>query len=368
MRVLYWTELFWPYIGGVEVLSARLLPALVERGHELQVLTSHGSLDLPDLELWNGIEVHRIGLQQGLTSGDVEQIATARSEVAALKRAFRPQIVHLNLTAGSVYYELRTRRSYACPLLLSARVAVAHRAPGQDGILRAAMEAAAWITANSKAIGDDLRRFVPGCADRISVIPNGLEVPDLEAAPLPFDPPTIVALGRLVADKGFDLALDSFGHLVERFPDARLVVAGDGPERLALEDKAAELGLANSVTFPGWVAPELVPELMNDATVVVMPSRWREAFGLVALQAALMERPVVATRVGGIPEVVEDGVTGLLVDNEDERALCDATCTLLAHPQVAREMGRRGRIRAIEQFSLDAYVDAYEDLYARLLP
>ena len=366
MRVLYWTELFWPYIGGVEVLSARLLPALVERGHEVQVLTSHGSLDLPDRELWNGIEVHRVGLQQALAAGDVEQIATARREVAGIKRAFRPDIVHLNVTAGSVYYELRTRRLHPCPLLLSVRLALAELAPAQDSILRAAMEAAAWITANSEAIGDDLRRLVPPCADRISVIYNGLEMPALEPAPLPFDPPTIVSLGRLVVDKGFDVAVGAFGRLVERFPHARMVVAGDGPERTALEDQAARLGLATRITFPGWVAPELVPRLMNDATVAVMPSRWREAFGLVALQAALMARPVVATRVGGIPEVVEDGVTGLLVDNEDEGALSDAMCRLLTEGGVARNMGRLGRIRAIEHFSLDAYVDAYDDLYARL--
>jgi glycosyltransferase involved in cell wall biosynthesis len=366
MRVLYWTELFWPYVGGVEVLSSRLLPALRDRGVTFQVLTSHGALDLPDEEEWEGIPIRRIRLHEGLATGDVELLAAARREVVGLKRAFAPDLVHLNVTAAGVWFELRTRTAHPCPLLLSVRVALPEDGGGPDTLLGAALASAAWITANSQAIGDDLRALAPAATDRISVIPNGLEVPDVEPAPLPVDAPRIVCVGRLVDDKGFDVALEAFAAVLERFPSARLLVAGDGPAREALVAQAADLGIARSVRFCGWVTPELVPELMNRATVVVMPSRWREAFGLVALQAALMARPVIATRVGGLPEVVADGETGILVGVEDADALAAALWALLADPAGARAMGARARRRALEQFGFDRHIDAYAELYNRL--
>jgi glycogen(starch) synthase len=98
-----------------------------------------------------------------------------------------------------------------------------------------------------------------------------------------------------------------------------------------------------------------------------MPSRWEEAFGLVALEAALMARPVVATRVGGLPEVVLDGETGLLVQKDDSGALARAVGFLLDHPEQAMSMGNAGRLRAKEVFSLARYVDAYDTLYRRLI-
>jgi glycogen(starch) synthase len=106
---------------------------------------------------------------------------------------------------------------------------------------------------------------------------------------------------------------------------------------------------------------------MKSATIVVMPSRWEEAFGLVALEAALMGRPVVATRVGGLPEVVVDRETGLIVQKDDSEALADAIASLLDQPQQAMAMGNAGRLRAQQIFSLQRYVDAYDALYRTLI-
>ena len=103
---------------------------------------------------------------------------------------------------------------------------------------------------------------------------------------------------------------------------------------------------------------------MNEATFVVMPSRWEEAFGLVALEAALMERPVIATRVGGLPEIVVDGVTGILVEKENSEELASAISRLLKNPEEAIKMGRAARVRAEAMFTLEHHIDAYESLYS----
>jgi glycosyltransferase involved in cell wall biosynthesis len=145
-----------------------------------------------------------------------------------------------------------------------------------------------------------------------------------------------------------------------------LVIAGDGPARLSLEKQAAALGIAGSVDFLGWVPPEKVAELINRATIVVMPSH-REGLPTVALEAALMARPVVGTQVGGFPEVVLHQKTGWLVPPRDENALAEALLLLLNEPRSGVEMGEAARIRAQEIFSFERYIDAYENLYCRLV-
>ncbi|MEO8084725.1 MAG: glycosyltransferase family 4 protein, partial [Ardenticatenales bacterium] len=133
--------------------------------------------------------------------------------------------------------------------------------------------------------------------------------------------------------------------------------------RAELERLAATLGVASAVEFVGRVAPQDVPALINTASLVVVPSRWDEPFGLVALEAALMERPVVATRVGGLVEAVEHGITGLVVDKEDPEALADAIVALLEDCPTADRMGRAGRTRARDRFGWSRCVDEYDRLY-----
>src|SRR5262249_42583718 len=148
-------------------------------------------------------------------------------------------------------------------------------------------------------------------------------------------------------------------------PSARLVIAGDGPERAKLQQQVIQLRLANSVEFVGSVPPATVAHLIAQATLVVVPSRV-EGFGLVALEAALMARPVVATRVGGLPEVVVHGQTGLLVEDDDNRALAVAIALLLDQPDTAKQMGRAACDRARQEFDWERHVSAYDTLYRKL--
>ena len=119
------------------------------------------------------------------------------------------------------------------------------------------------------------------------------------------------------------------------------------------------------VDLVGWVAPENVAELINTSTLVVMPSR-REALPLVALEAALMARPLIATRVGGLTEVVLHQETGLLVESEDCQGIADAVTFLLDHPETAVKMGQAARRRVTEVFSFERHVAAFDSLYGRL--
>ena len=366
MRILFWSDMFWPYIGGTEIWAARFLSALRERGHELIVVTRRGDLDLPEEAHYKGIPLYRFPFRQALADGDIDQVMEIRQQVVRLKRSFTPDLVHISGLAFSAIFHLDTVHAHPAPLLVTLHGETYEPVQKQNTLLEQALSAADWITAPSAGTLEYARQLVPGFVPRSSVIHYGLRAPTLSPGPLPFDPPRLLCLGRLVALKGFDVALTAFASIVARYPRARLVIAGDGPERVKLERQAAELELQDAVEFTGWVAPDGVPSLLSTATLVLIPSD-TEGLPLVALEAASMARPVIATRVGGLPEAVVHEQTGLLVEPRDSNALAEAIAFLLDHRETAMEMGQAARQRAEEVLGFERDIDAYESLYRRLV-
>ena len=366
MRILYWTQRFWPHIGGVEVHAARFLPEMRKRGFEFAVLTSPGERDLPARDEAQGIPVHRLRFEEALSSREPARIARMRGQVMDVLRTFRPDLVHLHLTDAAVLFHLLTRAAYPCPMLLSLRVTLEGELNRAESLMFKALSAADWITANSSAVLAGLHEQLPATASHSSVVLNALDPSPLAPTPLPFTRPVLLLLGRVVREKGFDLALEALPAILRRHPQARLVVAGAGPALPELQALISSCGLQEHVRLLGWVEPEQVPALINTATLVLVPSRWREAFGLVALQGASQARPVVAARVGGLPEVVADGETGLLVPKEEPAALAEAVLKLLAEPELAIRLGEQGRRRAGERFGWQTHLDAFGKLYRQL--
>ena len=168
----------------------------------------------------------------------------------------------------------------------------------------------------------------------------------------------------MVETKGFDVVL----HALTRLPGVRFILGGDGPARPPLEALAHQLDVADRVEFRGWVHPDDVPALINEGDLVVMPSRWREPFGLVAVQAGQMGRALVASRTGGIPEIVIEGETGLLVPINDPHALAHAMQGLLADPGSARRMGAAARRHVLQHFTMERCSSDYAEIYQRVSP
>jgi len=362
MRILFWSSAFWPSIGGVQVLAAKLLPALEARGCQYLVVATKSGCVENEIASFKGIPVHYFPFWNSMA--DMARLTQIRQQVAKLKRTFAPDLVHIDGVSRSDFYYNLTSHVHPAPVLVSLHNGWLSQA---DMLVERTLRSATWVVGCSEATLNEARQLVPEIQPRSSVLYNGIEAPPLQPAPLSFDPPRLLCLGRVVEEKGFDVALDALALLVDRIPQARLIIAGDGPARSALEEQALRLGIVDAVEFTGWVDPENIPKLVNTASVVVIPSRWQEPFGLVALDAALMGRPVVAMQVGGLPEVVVHGQTGLLVELENARALAEAITLLVEQPQTAMQMGQNGRRRALEHFSLDRYVNAYDALYRRLI-
>ena len=358
MRVLYLVERFWPLLGGVEVLSTRLMPELRARGHEIVVVTRREHESLPEEDTYAGIRIHRLPLTDPLHTRDLQELLAVQSRVAAIVRDFRPDLVHVAFTGAAIFYVKRSVMGDA-PTIVSVHGSWPQINLDPRSALARVFDDAARVTACSRSALVDVERLVPSLAGRVSVILNGVDPTDpAPPGPPPAGPPVFLASGRVVFDKGFDLAIDALAKV----PEATLVIAGDGPERTNLALRAAERGVADRVELTGWIAPDAVGSLVARATAVLVPSRL-EGFGLVALEAALGARPVVAARVGGLPEVVVDGSTGILVDPDDADALAKGMVALMSDPERAARMGERGRERALREFSAARHADDWDALY-----
>jgi glycogen(starch) synthase len=363
MRVLFWSERFWPMIGGVGIAARRLLPALKRRGYEFLVITARDQLELPEEDELEGIPVIRLSIWTALARRDIAALALLRQRIAGLKRSFAPDLVHINFLGPSVFLHSQTRSVQPAPVLVGLDSGLPPPSPGTS-FFEETLTSADWVTCVSEASLRAVRQRIPALEDRSSVVRFGIEPPPRDPDPFPRTP-HLVCLGRSVADKGFDLALGAFPAVRGRFPDARLTIAGDGPGLSDLKSKADAFGIADATSFPGWIRPSETWSLLESASLVLVPSR-KESFGLVALEAALMARPVIAARVGGLPEVVADRETGLLFTSEDSGALAAAIEQLLANPEAAEQMGRRARDRALVLFGWDTYLNTYDELYRRL--
>ena len=365
MRVLFWSETFWPRVGGVENLAAKLLPALRDRGYEFAVVTWE-NIRAADQIRYQDIPVYRFPFFSGGGRTDLAPLLENRRRVAQLKKEFAPELVHINSYGGSVLFHVNTASSHPAPVLVTLHQALPDGSIGRDSLLGNLLRGAAWVTACSASVLDHARQLLPEIIPSSSVIHNGIEMQALDPPPIAFDPPRILCVGRLVPEKGFDLALAAFALVLERFPSARLIFAGEGPELNKLKQRAFDLQILNSVEFVGAVPPQRVAGLMGEATLVLVPSRL-EGFGLVALEAGSMARPVVATSVGGLPEVIVHQETGLLTACDNSQALGEAIKLLLQQPEKARCIGWAARERAQKEFSWKRHVDAYDSQYRKLI-
>jgi glycosyltransferase involved in cell wall biosynthesis len=178
------------------------------------------------------------------------------------------------------------------------------------------------------------------------------------------DEPRLLCVGRLIPIKGHVVLLRAFAEARREVPSLKLDIAGRGPLEPALRALAKELDVEDAVRFLGYVAP--IQRAVEQAAIVVVPSMG-EGFGMVALEAMERARPVIAAEIGGLGELVEDGVTGVLVPPGEAEPLARAIVRLASDFELCAEMGAAGRRRAVEQFLQDRCTDRTELLYEEAL-
>lgn len=271
-------------------------------------------------------------------------------------------LVHAHGSRGALYACL-AGRGLDVPVIWHVRIAEPD--PLLDGLLLAL---STRVIAISHAVA---ARFAGSArAAKVRVVYNGVDAaywtPTERPRP-PDAPPVVLLPGRLMPEKGQATLIRAAPAVLRRFPGTRFVLLGRdaGGEAKRLRALARRLAVEEAVDIRGWTTdPRAV---FQDADVVVLPSRWKEGFGRVLVEAACLAKPVVASRVGGIPEVVVDGETGLLVAPDDAHALAGAVIRLLGDPGLRARLGAAARQRALSRFSARRHVEGVEAVYAELL-
>jgi glycosyltransferase involved in cell wall biosynthesis len=176
----------------------------------------------------------------------------------------------------------------------------------------------------------------------------------------------ILSVGRLVWRKGYKYLIDAMLHVLSEYPNAKLVIVGHGEQGIPLQIYVKKLGIDGSVRFLDNVSREKLYSLYSEAEVYVQPSLY-EPFGITILEAMSMRKPVVATSVGGIQEIITNGVEGLLVEPRNSSQLADAVINLLSDSSLRRKLGNKARERVEKEFTWEAIAKKNLALYNNLL-
>lgn len=391
MRILQACVRYPPAPGGAETHVREISERLAARGHEVVVHTNalHKEVPFTPRDEWPASDrdgAVKVVRHKAWTPGKEIHYTFSMPLFRAVVRGARDaDVVHAHsygywqTVAAAV-----ARRRHGTPFVFTPHF---HPPWSMEGgskrrRLRAVYDGTVSRFVNSQAsrivgvsTGElaEMEKTVGFDKSRTLVIPNGITLERFTPVPdgRPFreafglgDDPVVLFAGRLAVNKGLHHLVAAFPAVLREHPRARLVLAGeDQDQRARLEALVAKLGLVERVTFTGHLSEDLYASALAAGDVFALPSEW-EAWGIVLAEAMACERPCVATRVGGAPDVVAEGVTGHLVPYGDEAALAARVVELLADPAKRARFGAAGRRRVADLFTWDSVVDRLEALYA----
>lgn len=355
LRLLAYTDS--PMIGGAELALGYLLGALAPE-IEVGVIATEASVAQAVAARRPGALLTTVRRPQGTHDW------AALGEHLGAVRGFGADIVHVNQA-----WPWACAYGATAGLLAGVSVIGVDHLPvggAMPAVRRLGRRALARRLHAHVAVGDRVARLI----EQLVGLPSGSVlsaangVPPVQPAPVVAhararasgSPVVVGSLGRLTRQKGYDLLVRAISGL----PDVSAVLVGDGPERPALEALASELGVADRVRITGWTAQ--ARGHLDGFEVFALPSRW-EGMPLSIIEAMHAGLPVVASDVGSIREVVDDGATGYLTPAEDHLALRDRLSSLLADAELRERMGRRAMARAAERFTDTAMARRYEAIY-----
>jgi len=357
-------------------------------GHEIQVVAPHGpGLSTDDVVAGIRVRRFRYGTDRAETlayAGNMHEqvlrywsarfrmirfLLAFRRAVREAVRDFQPDVLHAHWWfPGGLTLWPAGRLPASLPVVLTSHgtdLFMLDRFTIAQPLARRVFARAQQVTVISSPLVARVQNLgVP--ADHVTVVPMPLDEHTFShAEDGRRETDLILFVGRLIERKGAEFALRALVEL-----KGKLVLVGDGPDRPALERLASTLGVSERVTFAGTLSPSEVADWYRRASVLAFPAvtDWKgeqEGFGMVLVEAMRSGLPIVATKSGGIPDVIKDGETGLLVPERDPRALADALGRVLANTELARRLTAAARRDVASRFSAQRVARTFTDVYAR---
>ena len=329
-----------------------------------------GEGDLADEARERGLVLHQEpSLQRAVNP--LADLSAYRS-IARIIAKGKFDIVHTHISKAGILGRLAAQRARV-PVVLHTYHGLADEIGSAsfkaEIFRRCERKAALWsdgLVAVSRCVARQWQDLAVGSEGQYRVVPNGIDVGHFTAAEAMSlaGEPRLVVVASLTPEKGIDVLLKAMSFVGAEFPSIRLYVIGDGPRRAELQGLASQLGLGAKVEFVG-IQRDIRPYLAA-CDLTVLPSL-SEGMGLAAVEAMAVGRAVVGSHTGGIPEVVVEGETGLLVPPGDAQALASAVSALLRNPTRRAEMGQAGQARAKREFSLERALNSLQGVYEEFL-
>lgn len=390
MKILIVNDYSTP-TGGTEIYCLKLRSLLREAGHDARLFSSsvgNKNLRQADFECW------------GTNNKIINRFLQTFNPISSLKlkkvlKKFQPDVVHLNIFLSQlsplILHVLKkvpviyTAHWYKmiCPKgtkLLPNQEQCSFKA-GKACIQAECLPFYLWwidmiqlwlislyknnidlLLANSKFT---TKKFTQEGISTDTSLPyfversNILKYPTSERA-------TVCFIGRLVPEKGLKVLIKAMNILLEKLPSARLLVVGDGPEKRSLERFSKDLKLSESIEFLGFVPNEELNDVLFRSHVLAIPSIWAEPFGIVGIEASARGLPVVATRGGGLEEIVENNSNGFLVNPGNAEELADKLYSILTDSELAQRMGKYGHEKAMRKFTKHKHLHDLTAIYESL--
>ena len=367
MHILIINSEYPPIGGGAGNASAHIAQCLARMGHEITIVTSRFG-KLPHKEQNEGVTVCRIPalrLRQDRSTAIEQIIFIIAASLWTLSWIPKSQphvsLAFFGIPSGAVTWLIR--QIYKIPYVVSLRGGdvpgfrpydfdIYHKliAP----FLRIIWKDASAVVANSIGLRDLALKF--DSRFDISIIPNGVNVETFNRENREWTPASLLSVGRLVHQKGFDLAMRALTELQDVQWQWKIV--GDGPLMHTLKSLADELGILDRVTFTGWQSQEQLMEHYKQANLFVFPSR-HEGMPNAVLEAMSSGLPVIASSIAGNEELIVDGVTGVLVPSENITSLHEALKRMISDPSLREQMGKASRQRVEEFYTWDGTARQY---------
>jgi N-acetyl-alpha-D-glucosaminyl L-malate synthase BshA len=366
-------------VGGSGVVATELAKALAAAGHRVHLVSSDTPFRLNEFHA--DLSFHQVQTPAYPLFREPQYLLSLANSVVQVGREFNLDIIHAHYAiphATAALLAKQVLRATQCgpvpkvvTTLHGTDITLVGNDPSYSEIVAFSIESSDAITAVSNSLRAATYAEL-GVEREISVIPNfldcgvfrRLDVPQLRARLSHGESAkVIVHVSNLRPVKRIDTVMAVFARVAREIP-SRLLIVGDGPELGTVYRLGRELGVSELVDAMG--AQDAVIPLLSASDLLLLPSA-QESFGLAALEAMACEVPVVASNVGGLPEVIEHGRSGFLHPVEDVEGMTDSAMRLLADPDLHRTMTRAARQRVVEHFCVDRILPMYEDCYERVL-
>jgi len=371
MRIAIVASDYAPTVGGVQTAVRNLAHHAARMGHTVTILSALPRGNVLPTEVMDGIVVHRFPWGRRPLWSLPFRAAQTLIGMARVLRQFKPDLVYVHFLTINALYVLILHHVSPFTLVVSARgndiQGIPQRSRLQRWMLTRLFQRADAILFCSSYVQRDAAPYLQRVpkSSYVGVVGDGFD-PDEFAEPRPYkhEVPYILAMGRLVHKKGFDLLIRAFASIAAEFPYVQLLISGDGEERATLERLIDELHMRERVKLLGFPDRATSIALFWGCEFFVLSSR-TEPFGIVVVEAMAARKAVLATRSGGVIDLMQHEVNGLLVE-PDVAALANGMRALLADPVVTRTMGERA-YATIQNRTWEAVTEQYLRVFERVI-